>query len=167
MALVSTIGYSESNFTSLVLNWFCGYMMSTKCLMMQSVKKTLPCLTSEDTHGVTGRVIVNARKDKYLFQSRAWWQQEFLVNVIIVIHDINTGTVKQKCLAIFLRIWLLAIFSYTLVNTPKGIISASIQDGGYSSSYVFLKWVIKSSQLFCNSLFISAFVLLNLSASAK
>lgn len=38
---------------------------------MQSVKKILPCLTSEVNHGVIGRVIVKARKDRNLFQSRA------------------------------------------------------------------------------------------------
>ena len=36
-----------------------------------------------------------------LFHTRAWWQQEFLVRVTTVIHEMNTGTVRPKRAAIF------------------------------------------------------------------
>ena len=52
------------------------------------------------------------------------------VTVIMVIHDINTGIVNENSWAIIFLIWLLLMFSYILVITPNGNISANIHAGG-------------------------------------
>lgn len=139
IAVVSAIGYFANKSINRCLNEFVGRMMSTKCFKIQSVKNTRPCCTSLPIHGRMGLVMVSARKDNERFHSLAWWQHELRVNVTMVIHEINTGTVSPKWFAIFLRIWLLAMFSYNRVKMPRGIISAIIHDGGYGSSYVCLK----------------------------
>ena len=134
MAEVSTMWYFDNKATRRCLNVLLGRIMSTKCFKMQRVKNTRPCCTLLSTQGRNGLVMVNARKESERFHNLAWWQHEFRVSVTMVIHETNTGTVRPKYRAIFLRIWLLAMFSYSRVKVPKGIISAIIHEGGYRSS---------------------------------
>ena len=166
MTAISIIGYVWSKDFSSFFSVFCGWTTSTRCFRMQRVKKILPCCTDSEIHGAFQRFISRARIDSLRFHNLAWWQHAFRVTVIMVSHEVNTGTFNPKYRAILFRIWLLAIFSYTRVSTPKGNISASIHEGGYGSVYVSLKCLINSSRVVCSSLSISCNVLWNLSACA-
>ena len=110
---------------------------------------------------------INGRMALLLFHTREWWQHEFLVNVMTVIHEVNTGAVREKCAATFFLNILSAIFSYIRVTTPRGRISINIQAGGYALLYFSLKCRINSSLEFFSSLSTNTMVLLNFSAFAN
>ena len=65
-----------------------------------------------------------------LFHTLVWWQQAFLVNVIMVSQDSKGLSCRPNCNAICFFIPLFFKLLKILVSTPKGNISDNIQAGG-------------------------------------
>lgn len=88
------------------LNVLLERIMSTKCFQDAVGEKHMSLLyvVIHPLQGRNGLIIVKARKESERFHNLAWWQHELRVGVTIVIHETNTGTLKPKYRATFLRI---------------------------------------------------------------
>lgn len=73
---------------------------------------------------------INGRMALLLFHTREWWQHEFLVNVMTVIHEVNTGAVREIVLQLSSSIYCRPYFHiYVLQPQEEESLSISRQVG--------------------------------------
>ena len=95
-AALSISGNAEKSLFSLSSISLLGDMMSRKYLMMHMSKYTFNGSVGNVIQGSDIRIGMVARIENTLFNTRAWWQQEFRVTVIMVSHDSNGATCKPN-----------------------------------------------------------------------
>ena len=83
-----------------------GDMMSRKYLMMHISKYTFKGSVGKVIQGRDILIGMVARIENTLFHTRAWWQHEFLVTVIMVSQDSKGATCKPNGCAIHFFIFL-------------------------------------------------------------